>query len=759
VEKKILRALIIDDVITDGASKREAIEMIRAAGAVPAGVLIALDRQERGKGELSAPQEVSREYGLPVIAIATLEDILATLAGRPEHGTHLQRIEEYRRRYGVQSALTKGEWDVVLCEFSLPHFGAELALELIGNAGLDIPFIVFTRAIKDTDLVRIMHAGARDVILKTQPARVPPVIARELGVAELTRQHRQIAQQLKEAEHKHRAVTESSREAIGYCLDGMHIDANHAYLGVFGYENFGELEGIPVMNLIDKSDQARFKDYLRKATNQGPQPAQQFQAIRRDNSRFHVELTAAPITIHGEKCAQLLAEDISKRKTVEDKLQFLNQRDPLTGLYNRGTFLQELNKFVDLAKQGKTSGGLIYLDIAKLKEINTTFGHATGDRILVQIAKFFRDQFGDTATLARFGGEEFTLLLPNGDEAALKKMLETIKGYLGSLSLTKDGKTYTCNCVYGLAPIDQNTASTQAVIATVFSLAKQATPTPKPAPVAEPDKPGAAKAPLDQAAIESWAARLRTALDKNEFHLTYQPIINLHGEAAEMYEVLLRLQEPNGTLIEPGQFMPAAEAAGLAPAIDRWVVDQSLRALAELERQGRAASLFVNLSPTAFKDAELTALLTKGLKELKVKAESVVLEADEDAVIANYPDAKSFIQSVKRLGCRFTVDNFGTSLATLNQLRDLPVQFLKISGAIVRNLSTDRVSQASLKAVIELAQALDKKTIAKSVEKAEDMSILFNLGVDYVQGHYFQEADTHMQQGGFGPGGTRSAAP
>jgi len=661
---------------------------------------------------------------------------------------------------GVQGALVKGEWDVVISEFALPHFSAEVALELVKSAGLDIPFIVFTRAIKDTDLVRIMHAGARDVILKNQPVRIPPVLTRELEVAELARRHRDLAQQLQESEHKHRAVTEGSREAIGYCLDGMHIDANPAYLAVFGYENFGELEGIPVMNLIDKSDQARFKDCLRKVANQGPQPAQQFQAIRRDGTRFHVELTAAPITVRGEKCAQLLAEDISKRKTVEDKIQFLSQRDPLTGLYNRNTFLQELGKLVEQARQGQGGGGLIYLDMMQLKEINTTFGHSAGDRILIQVAKFLRDKLGDSAVLARFGGEEFTLLLPNVDEAGLKQTAENILSYLKDLSLTKDGKTYACNCACGLAVIDRNSASIQSVMATAFSLAKQAGAAKKPPPAAaEVAVSGAVKVALDPAAVEAWAGRLRTALEKNEFHLTYQPVINLHGEPAEMFEVLLRLTGPDNETIEPGQFMPAAEATGLAAAIDRWVVDQSLRALAELQRQGRATSLFINLTPYAFKDAELLVLLMNGLKELKVKPDSVVLEADEDAIIANYAEAKTFIQSVKKLGCRFTVDNFGTNLATLNQIRDLPVQFLKISGTIVRNLSTDRVSQASLKAVIELAQALDKQTIAKSVEKAEDMSILFNLGVDYVQGHYFQEADAQMNYEFSGGNPSRSAAP
>lgn len=678
-------------------------------------------------------------------------EVIQTTLRKAGYTLKMQRVQDAA---GVQGALAKGEWDVVLSEFSLPHFGADIALELVKGAGLDTPFIVLTRAIKDADLARIMHSGARDVILKNQPVRIPPVVERELAVAELARRHRELAQHAKESEDKHRAVTEGSHEAIGYSQDGMHIDANQAYLDVFGYENFGELEGIPVMNLIDKADQAGFKDYLRKAINQGPRPAQEFQAIRRDGSRFHVELTAAPITIRGEKCAQILAVDISKRKTVEDKLQFLNQRDPLTGLYNRGTFLQELQKQVDLSKQGQGRSGLVYLDMTQLKEINTTFGHATGDRILIQVAKYLREKFGD-AVAGRFGGEEITLLLPNADEAGLKQAADTIRSSLKELSLSKDGKTYACDCAIGLAVIDQNTPNLQAVMSTAFAQAREAAAQKARATVAA-IKLEAGKPALDPALVETWRKRVQAALENNEFQLTYQPIINLHGEAAEMYEVLLRLQEPNGNLVEPGQFMPAAEAGGLGPAIDRWVLEQSLRALAELDRQGRATSLFINLCPDAFKDAELLAVLMKGLKELKVRPESVVLEVDETAVIANYTDAKTFIQSVKKLGCRFTVDNFGTSLATLNQLRDLPVQFLKISGAIVRNLSTDRVSQASLKAAIQLAQALDKKTIAKSVEKAEDMSILFNLGVDYVQGHYFQEADSQMHHGA---NPSRNAAP
>ena len=173
-----------------------------------------------------------------------------------------QRVQDLA---SMQAALDKGPWDVVLSEYTLPHFGAQLALDLVKRALLDIPFIVVTRNIRDPDLVKIMRNGAHDVVLKNQSARLAPVVERELRVTEERHQFRQMTKALSEVENKNRVIIEGSREAIGYCQDGMHIDANKAYLDMFGYENNKELEGVPVLNLIDKSDHPRFKDFLRKA--------------------------------------------------------------------------------------------------------------------------------------------------------------------------------------------------------------------------------------------------------------------------------------------------------------------------------------------------------------------------------------------------------------------------------------------------------------------------------------------------------------
>jgi EAL domain-containing protein (putative c-di-GMP-specific phosphodiesterase class I) len=221
----------------------------------------------------------------------------------------------------------------------------------------------------------------------------------------------------------------------------------------------------------------------------------------------------------------------------------------------------------------------------------------------------------------------------------------------------------------------------------------------------------------------------------------YQPIVNLHGEPAEYFEVLVRLRGDDGKPIPAGEFLPAAERAGLGPAIDRWVVRHSIESLTELHRQDRRATFFVNLCAASFREPELIVQTQKQLFTSNLKAKYLSFEADEEALLANPAEARTFLLAVKKLGCRFTIDNFGNNMSNLNQLRDLPIDCLKIAGQHIHNLSDDAVSQASLKALIQVAKALEKQIIAKSVERAEDLAVLWNLGVDYVQGHYFQEAD------------------
>ncbi len=690
-----------------------------------------------------------------------------------------QRVQDLA---SMQAALDKGNWDVVLSEYTLPHFGAQLALDLVKRAHLEIPFIVVTRNIRDTDLVKIMRNGAHDVVLKSQSARLAPVVEREIRVADERRQLRQMTSTLKESENKNRAIIEGSREAICYCQDGMHIDANKTYLEMFGYESLSELEGIPLLNLIDKSDHARFKDYLRKAPSANAAPLQEFLALKKDGGHFHAELAISPIVLNNEQCTQCVVTDVSKRKAVENRLQYLNQHDPLTGLFNRHHFTQELTKALEKAKKDDSQCALLYLDLNQLKEINDAHGHAAGDRILLKIARLFRDKLGESAILARFSGDEFTALLHGMKETQIKEAVAALLSALKETSFTESNKTFKCDGTVGVVTIDKKIESPQAALnkayqscqhnrpakaatATVTAkqeaapVAQETTAAAKPAAVAPlPASPAAVpalaipmetvvkSAPVTTKSLSSGAsemeAQLRTALEKNGFQLVYQPIVNLHGDPAEYFEVLLRLVGRNGELINAGQFMPAAEQFDMSTAIDHWVIRESIQSLAALHRENRQASFFINLCPASLKDPALLSTLQKQLAAARLKPEYVVLESDESAVMANPADSAMFMQAVRKIGCRFTVDNFGNNLATLNRLRDMPIDFLKISGSLIRNLSTDPLTRTSLKAVIDLAKAMNKMTIAKFVEQADDLGILWNLGLDYVQGNYFQQADS-----------------
>ena len=690
-----------------------------------------------------------------------------------------QRLQDLA---GVKTALEKGQWDAVVTEFALPRFDAQVVLDLMKQAGLDIPFLVFTRKIQDADLMKIMRAGAHDVVLKEHPARLAPAVERELQVADLRRAHREALQKIKETESKHSAVIESSREAFCYCQDGMHMDANTAYLAMFGYASKEELTGIPVMNLIDKSDQPRFKEFIRKSVSQKTGESQEFLAVKQGGAKFQVEISAAPVTISGESCTQIVFNDVSKRKAFESRLQYLSQHDPLTGLYNRHHFLQELNKAVDRAKQGNGAAGVLYIDLNQIKKINNLCGHAAGDKFLLKSVRLLRDKLGEKTVLSRFSGDEFAALLHDVNEKQLKETAAALSKALRESTFIESGQTFKGDAAIGHALMDKSAENASKVLGQAHTICEQmkarATPAAPPAPAAAaapaPSTPAAARAAVPEppaAVVEKqpepeapaaspWRERLKKALEHDEFELAYEPVVNLHGDQAEYYEIQVRLADAGGKPVPAAEFMPEAIKTGQCADIDHWTVRAAVAALAALHQERRQASFFIGVQATAFKDAKFLPLVQQQLREAGVKPECLVFECDEAAVLAHGADAVAFAKAIKSSGCRFAVDNFGKDLDALKKFRDLPFDFLKIDGALAHNMARDSVIQASLKAILDVSKALGKKTVAKSVESAECLAVLWNLGVDYVQGGYFQPGDSGVNYGSGGEATlTSDAAP
>lgn len=679
-------------------------------------------------------------------------------------GGFLLKSQRVHDLAGLHAAIGKGGWDAVISERTLPHFNATVVLDTLRHARADVPLLVVTRALPDAEIVTLMRAGARDVILKNQMARLLPALERELAVAAERAQYRTTAQALTEIQEKHRAVVDGAREAIGYVHEGMHIDANKAYLDLFEYENATDLEGVPVMNLIEKNDHPRFKHYIRKQPAAAEAPTE-FIAVRRSGAKFHAEITLSPITINGEACTQVLVTDVSKRKAVETKLQHMNQRDPLTGLFNRQHFAQVLDQAINAAKNGKASQTVVYIEVPELSHAVRDRGQAAVDRFVLAFARELREIVGPGASLARWSEHQFAALIENASAVQLSESAATAERIMRNLSFGGDEKSGKPDCRVTTARVEGNHEDSQGLMAGLAaSVAPPATTEPetRAAAAADATSPTATSTATGTAAADGakpilstvttpasseWPQRVRAAIERESFRLIYQPIVNLHGDAAEYFEVLVRMVGDDGKLIPAAQFMPVAEESGQAVAIDRWVVKHSIHALAELHRQNRSVTFFVNLSADALRDVELVVSAQQVLHETKVGGEHVIFEIDETALTAHPEPALAFMRAAKKIGCSFCIDNFGRVLGATTRLREPPVEYLKLDGALVHDLAGDPVAQTSLKAVIEVAKAMHKKIIAKSVESAEALSVLWNYGVDYVQGRYFQEADADLNYG------------
>lgn len=695
---------------------------------------------------------------------------------------------------GLQGALNSGKWDVVVSENKLHGLKSRNAFELVRGNNPDIPFIIYANDISDDETVSLMENGVRDVVHKSRNARIVPAISRELGVIEEKKEHHRAMRAAKEIEIKHRTMVEGSREAVAYMLDGLHVEANQAYLALFGYEKFGELEILPVLDLIDKDSQADFKSAVRKVNKNisldGPL---ELAARKKDDTVINVEAEFRPVELKGENCIQITVADISKRKSAENRLQYLSQRDPLTGLYNRHHFVRILDEAI--AKASNSKGVLIYFILYDLKEIATSLGYTAGDRMLLKITKLFRDTLGNDAEIARLGSDDFALIYPDMNQENGKLIAEKLDKVISSSPIPEKGQNYFCHFISSITPLfggenaqalltaahtscvqglpKEGAAATSHAAATaqsnVVALAEsvlrneqaepalelekerahlsieppvepeitQAAPEPvPPAPTPEPE-PVAATTSGDPV----WQARIATALSNNSFRLAYQPMINLHGEPEEYYEVLVRMIDETGRLLLPGEFMPHAQETNQLVDIDRWVILRSMEALSAMHTEGRTATFFINLSLTALTDDKLAPLVKQYIDASGVEPRHCVFELEEKVINGNLAMANELIGDLADIGCPISIDNFTMNVSTLLNLPRHTVRYVKVNSSDIEQMG-ESGEDADLDASLEMIDKLEISKVAKCVEDAASLSVLWTRGFEYVQGNYFQGAET-----------------
>ncbi len=429
----------------------------------------------------------------------------------------------------------------------------------------------------------------------------------------------------------------------------------------------------------------------------------------------------------------LVYADISRQKRLEADLLAQAVRDPLTQLFNRRFFEEALHHAISGTRRGHVYS-LLHLDLNDFKLVNDTFGHQAGDNLLIDFAQILSDQTRENDQLARLGGDEFVVLLDGTAIDGAIRAAERIHNALKAYKRFEAGEFITLTASIGLAALTGSETAQEALLRADIASYVAKTKGEEAYVTYDETNPDIQRFKHEA----SWSVRIDTALEEDRFELWAQPIIPLKGTSGPFYEVLLRAREKSGEIITPGSIIPSAERFGKIRVIDEHVAKKAIECLAR--HRNRSLTLAVNLSSRSLTKSRLPKLLEAELHQYQLKAHRLVFELTESAMIENIDLARSAILRLKAIGCRFALDDFGTGFSTLNHLRSLPLDFLKIDMGLVHGLESDPVKRSLLRSVNEIAQTLEKKTIAEGVETKEALKLVTQLGTNFAQGWHFSKA-------------------
>ncbi|SIP90386.1 PAS domain S-box-containing protein/diguanylate cyclase (GGDEF) domain-containing protein [Janthinobacterium sp. TND4EL3] len=468
--------------------------------------------------------------------------------------------------------------------------------------------------------------------------------------------------------------------------------------------------------------------------------------LTREGRRIAIEESAAPIWSRDGDIlgAVVVFRDVSHERKLSQELSWQATHDMLTGLLNRREFEHLVAGALHTAKQDGHVHALLYLDLDQFKVINDTCGHGAGDVLLQLLAKMLQGRMRDSDILARLGGDELGVLLPHCPLDHARQIGEQLRQAVREFRFAWDERSFELGVSIGIVEISQDSKS----MSELLSAADQACYLAKEQGRNRLHVYQEADVMLAQRHGEMlWISRLNEAFTHDYFRLYAMPIVHLRDRPEYHDEVLIRIRNGKGDLILPGTFIPAAERYDMMLSIDRWVIRavcqhiQSVRdslppleAMAESRR--RAPALYsVNLSGMSLADTGLHDYITGQFVQYAVAPEQICFEITETAVIANLPQAQVFMHKLKALGCRFSLDDFGSGFSSFGYLRALPVDYLKIDGVFVRDIASNAVNRAMVKAINEVGHVMGLKTVAEYVENDATLAIIRELGIDYAQGY------------------------
>ncbi len=462
---------------------------------------------------------------------------------------------------------------------------------------------------------------------------------------------------------------------------------------------------------------------------------------KKDGTKFEVEHTIAPIIDRNKNIlgAVIILRDVTEVRTMEKRLSYQASHDALTGLINRREFEVRLKQIIRNAITEDANHSICFLDLDKFKIINDTSGHAAGDEFLKQVSKTIQSLLRQTDVLARLGGDEFAIILDSCSIHQAKIICNEIIKKIKDTRFNWGKNSFEAGASIGIVPITKLTVSVSEVMSSVDAACYEAKDKGRNRiQVFEPNDAEYVKHQLET----SWIQKIKSAIDNNEFELYFQELRNINPKykTPTSIELLIRLND-NGKVISPDSFIPTAERYNLMPLIDEWVINNTFDFINNYNKVNNLdIRVAINLSGQSLSDDNVLNLITNKLRKNKhLKKELVCFEITETSAIANLSKAIEFIAQIKQMGCKFSLDDFGSGLSSFSYLKSMPVDNLKIDGIFIRDINTDPINKIFVESIHNISKTMGIKTTAEYVENKEILECIKTIGIDYAQGYHISK--------------------
>lgn len=641
----------------------------------------------------------------------------------------------------MREAITKNELDIALHSLAAMDIKLSDTVAALEEHDLFVPVL----AVGNGELTpgKAMAQGAADRIAPDDDEHLRHAVVREFQRVLARRKVHFLHEAYAESEKRARALMESSRDAIAYIHDGMHVLANDAYLQRFGYGSFEEMQDMPIMDMVTGGDKESLRSMLRaSATSDDAVGKLELELQRANQSSFQAEVEFSRASIEGEACSQIIIRDQGSTEELEKQLSRLSQRDNVTGLYNRQYFLQALTDTTTRAEQGESHGALLQITVDDFDKIRSQVGVIGSDQVVADIAGVLQETCGEEDLLARLDGPSFALISATTERDQLdslaKRIREAVKDHVCDVKSTSINATVSI----GIARIDGSTGDPNDLLNRSERAWKQAVEKGASNHAIYEPKPGE----MSQKEIDAqWIDKIKETLKNDRLQLLYQPVVSLREDERERYEVIVQLLDDEGNAEDMSEMLAAAERTGMSRGIDRWVLLNALKVLVDQLKTHSNTTFFIPVSGPALDDPALFRWLHERLNKLKLPENSVVFEIDSASTATRIKQAAAFAKAVRKLGCAIALSRFGHGTDPFQVTKHIAADYLKIHEEFMQDVTSNEQNQDAIKKITAKTTEKQILSICPGVDDAGALTVLWGLGADMIQGNFLQEPSTERE--------------